>query len=81
MLDTDLHDELKALAAVMPGGSVSGFINDGMRAGLPYFARIRDALAATDNERALATINEMIGSAITSIHTVQAKRAEKEGKG
>jgi hypothetical protein len=78
MLDPDLHDELKALAAAIPGASVSGLINGGIRPAVPYFARVRQALADNNAERVKSIMGEMIGSALLDVHTAEKEKGGKE---
>lgn len=77
-IDIDLHDELQKTVAVIPGTSVSGLINDGIKATMPFLAEIRKAMEEENEERAMSALANMVGSAVLGIHTPKGTRDETE---
>lgn len=80
-MDADLHDELKAYAAVVPGASISGMINDFLVPMIPDFKSVRTAISSGDNEALRGALEKMVGASIMRAqYTMQREREEKESK-
>ena len=68
-MDADLHDALKEFAAVLPGATVSGLINDALRPMLPHMLAFTTAFQEQNEVEAKAVLKDMIGSLVLDIHT------------
>lgn len=79
-MDPDLHEELQKTAAVIPGTSVSGLINDGIRATMPYLVEIRKAIEEDSEERVRQAVTSMVGSAVLGIHTQPESNTGKDSR-
>lgn len=80
-LEPDLHEELKAYVAVVPGASVSGLVNDVLMPLIPDLRAVRTAIEDGDEIALREALERMIGASILRAqYTTKRESDEKESE-